>query len=223
TAAGIEQRTVDSRTGNDQIDVNVTPDHLFDVTVQAGAGADQLNVTDLSQTAVVHDLKTPPPDNAPVVEVCYLDPNNPDNRFHANVVYRDVETVVTSPTPEQSFVQALFRKALHRNATPAELAHWVAVEKGPGGRLAVVRGIESLPEALSVEVTGWFVQFLGHPPGKGQAKSLVSLLQHGQTEERVLSQFFNRTDYYNRAGGSQQGFVNLIFRQLLGRPATGGE
>jgi virginiamycin B lyase len=127
-----------------------------------------------------------------------------------------------------SFVQALYRDALGRTAAPGELDSWVSLLV-QSGTSAVVNGVEHSLEGRTHLVKGWYLQYLGRPALNGEEQSFVQLLASGATEEQVQSIILGSTEYFNHApqvpgvgGGPATGqtFVQALYLQLLGRPAS---
>lgn len=144
-------------------------------------------------------------------------------RIHKDILYNDVEVVQTSPNANQSFIQAMYHKAMRRDANNAEIAAWLPILTGPGGQAAVVKGIENLKEALTLVVKDWYTQYLGRNMNSSEGLQFVSYLQQGYTEETVESRFFNLPEYYQKAGGTTKGFINLIYQQTLNRAPSAAE
>src|SRR5262249_17029487 len=64
--------------------------------------------------------------------------------------------VVTQGAQETVFVQNLYNVLLKRTALDAEVQGWLNVLHGPGGRAAVVAGIDRSPEARTLLVREWY-------------------------------------------------------------------
>ncbi len=71
-------------------------------------------------------------------------------------------------------------------------------------------------------VEGWYHHFLHREPDRA-AWTWIDALQRGQAPEVVLSQFLASPEYYVRAGGTRQSFIDTIYRDVIGRPPTAGE
>lgn len=71
-------------------------------------------------------------------------------------------------------------------------------------------------------VQGWYRHFLNREPDAGAAR-WVNALQQGQPPESVLSQILGSREYYAKGGYTREGFINTIYRDVIGRPPTAGE
>jgi len=70
------------------------------------------------------------------------------------------------------------------------------------------------PNAL---VTSWSYRFLGRAPDPGSGDTVARLLQAGNTPEVVLGGILGSPEYYNRSGGTPEGFVQKLFLDLTGQ------
>ncbi len=206
---------INTGSGNDQVNVAVTASSRYDLGVDGGPGFDVLAVTDVQGGGVIHDHKTGP--TSGTVQVCYL------GGATSLVGYQDVEQVNTSETAGQAYIQALYHQFLGRNATPQEVAAWQAALAGPNGQFVVANGIIRSREAYTVLVRSWYVRYLGRAAQNGEEQGWVNALLQGLTQEVVLSTFLNSLEYYQKAGGTDDGFIRKLFLDLLGRPAGGNE
>jgi len=68
-------------------------------------------------------------------------------------------------------------------------------------------------------VAQWYQQFLGRRADP-QASVWIEQLRSGQPPEAVLGQILGSSEYYLRAGGSPEGFVSRLHRDLTGRPLS---
>src|SRR5262245_22521632 len=65
-------------------------------------------------------------------------------------------------------------------------------------------------------VSSWYQRFLGRPPDPGSA-TWVQQLQDGSAPDAVLAGILASDEYYRRSGGSPEGFVRKLFRDLTSR------
>ncbi len=71
-------------------------------------------------------------------------------------------------------------------------------------------------------VAGWYKHFLNREPDASAAR-WVEALQNGQQPESVLAQLLASPEYYAKGGNTREGFVQTIYRDVIGRPPTRGE
>lgn len=64
-----------------------------------------------------------------------------------------------------------------------------------------------------------YAQLLGRTPGQGELNYWLGVLKQGGTDEQVLAGFVSSPEYYRRAGGTNAGWINALYRDVLGRAA----
>jgi hypothetical protein len=74
-------------------------------------------------------------------------------------------------------------------------------------------------EGPTAMVQDWYRRFLGRQADP-QAAVWVDYIKQGQSPDQVLSQILASSEYYRRAGGTPQGFVQRLFTDLTGRPPS---
>jgi uncharacterized repeat protein (TIGR01451 family) len=64
-----------------------------------------------------------------------------------------------------------------------------------------------------------YMQLLHRTPSAGEVTPWVSLLKEGVSDEQVLAGFTSSAEYYSQAGGTDQGWLDALYRDVLGRSA----
>jgi len=77
--------------------------------------------------------------------------------------YARAQTMVSSGTPDQRFVQALYLVVLNRSATSAEVSFWVG-RLPTLGRFGVALGFLESAEFRDAVITAYYVELLQRPP-----------------------------------------------------------
>src|SRR5579862_7942657 len=75
------------------------------------------------------------------------------------------------------------------------------------------------PNAL---VDSWYRTYLGRAADSGMTYWVSQLVQ-GIPPDAVIAGILASDEYYTRAGGTPQGFVTLLFNDILKRPPSAGE
>ncbi len=208
--------TVYGNGGNDTFNVGATPSTAYQsLTLDGGAGVDTLGVYDVAGGAAVNQFPSGPGIGQVTVKYASGKPSS--------VSYQNMDQVGSNVSQDQSFIQALYQTELGFAASPSDINFWLNVLHGPGGRQAVVDGIDRSQPALTRLTASWYRTYLGRSPANGEEQALVARLQAGETEESVLASLLSSDEYVRLAGGSDSGFVQRLFAQLLGRPATPDE
>ncbi len=202
--------TVYAREGDDTFNIALTADSTIKgLVLDGGAGVDTVGVYDQSGSAVVRDTATAGGQGSFLAS--YLGGEASD------LNYQNMDQTTTNVTPEESFIQTLFHEELGWNAGPDAVAYWEGV-MAQGGQAAVVEGIANSPAALTMLVVSWYERYLERSPGGGEEQFFVGQLLAGVPQEQVLAQMLASDEYFLLSGGTNEGFVQRLFTQLLGFP-----
>ena len=137
---------------------------------------------------------------------------------------------ISGLTPQERYVQAVYLDELGRAGGKGDLDYWVGVLNSPkGGAAAMVAGIKGSPEGTARLVRTWYELYLGRPAVNGEEGFWAGKLQHGETEESVISQILNTSEFYARSrtfgfsGTDNEKLVRAYYRVLLHRTASDAE
>lgn len=143
------------------------------------------------------------------------------------------QVTVNVQTPNQRFVEALYRDELGRVGdltNPQDAGSWVnQLTNGTLTTAAVAAGVAHSFEARDYLVKGWYQSYLGRQPVNGEELGWVTQLQQGRTEESVLSQILGSAEFFNEAqsqfstGTPPERFVQALYQQLLNRTPQASE
>jgi hypothetical protein len=123
----------------------------------------------------------------------------------------------TRGTPNQRFVSELYEDLLHRAVDAPGLAHWSGLLDQGTPRQQIASAIESSTEYRIIEVQAVYMHYLRRSAdAQGQA-GFVSVLQHGGKVEQVIALVAGSPEYYQRAGGTINGFLQAIYADVLNR------
>jgi hypothetical protein len=76
----------------------------------------------------------------------------------------------------------------------------------------------------AAQVDGWYQRFLGRTASTDRGSNLwVTQLTQGNSPEAVLAGILSSNEYYAKGRNTAEGFVNNLFRDLLGRRPTARE
>src|ERR1700676_2004803 len=65
----------------------------------------------------------------------------------------------------------------------------------------------------------WYRTYLGRPADSG-ITFWVNHLQQGDSTDSVLAGILGSDEYYKRGGGTPEGFISLLFRDVVKRPPS---
>ena len=71
-------------------------------------------------------------------------------------------------------------------------------------------------------VTDWYQTFLGRAPDPGAA-TWINDLNQGMPPDQALASILGSAEFYARAGSTPQGFITLLYQDVLQRPPTPSE
>jgi hypothetical protein len=122
-----------------------------------------------------------------------------------------------SSSPTDRWLTQAYRDLLHRDPDPGGLAAWEAALNAGQTRTQVAGGIISSLEYRSDLVQGWYTKFLGRSPSMVEVTFWAGVLRT-KSIEQVAANILGSSEYYSRSGGTAQGFLSALYRDLLGRP-----
>ena len=143
-----------------------------------------------------------------------------DSSFPASSGSLSGGEVVNSPVPpsNQAFLTQAYLDLLHRMPDPSGLAAFTAALNAGSTRFDVVMGIEASPEYRTLVVENLYEQYLGRAADPSGLSTGLAILNAGGTDEDVATFLTASPEYFqNRAGGSNDGFLNALYHDALGR------
>jgi len=146
---------------------------------------------------------------------------------HTRALRPTLETLETRWVPasvgtaNQNFVDQLYRDVLHRAPDPGA-AGWVASLDRGADRSDIVDGILDSDEGIRNQINDMYIRFLGRPADPtGLAGWSTFLRTHDHTNFDLAAQIIASDEYFQtQGGGTNQGFLNAVYMDLLCRPIT---
>jgi hypothetical protein len=117
-----------------------------------------------------------------------------------------------------TFVSNLYRELMGREPDQAGFSFWASVAAG-GNREEVIRGFLDSLEYRIHFVTTVYETFLNRAPDPGGLQFFVAILGANRDQLQIVSSIVGSQEYFIANGGTNQGFINALYRDLLGRPA----
>ena len=92
-------------------------------------------------------------------------------------------------------------------------------------RLPMVQALLTSPEYFTSLVQSYYQKFLRRAATPAEITNWLAVLQQGGNSDQVMLGILTSDEYYNRAGGTTNGFVTRLAQDLLGQAsgATGGK
>jgi len=122
----------------------------------------------------------------------------------------------------QNFIDQLYRDLLHRAPDPGS-AGWVESLNGGEDRAEVIEDILDSPEGRQVQVNDLYLRFLGREADASGLAFWSNYLQDNSNIE-LASNLIASDEYYQTQGdGTNFGFLNAAYQDILGRPISAQE
>src|SRR5205807_8399918 len=136
-----------------------------------------------------------------------------------------IEAITPNPPPapvtpsKQAFVTRLYQDLLHRPPETAGLVGFITALDEGQSHLQVAQSIMASHEYQAVEVQGLYHTLLHRNADAGGLAGFTSLLASGATVAQVEDILLASPEYFQVAGGTNAGFVEALYSDLLHRQA----
>jgi hypothetical protein len=127
-----------------------------------------------------------------------------------------------TPVQNQKFVAKLYADLLNRNPSRIESATFTTLLNLGATRTQIAGAITSSKEYRTDQIQQDFASFLNRPATAGEVSFFLNYLQQGATDDDVKAAILGGDEYYRLAGGTDYGFLNKLFEDVLGRPVDRG-
>lgn len=122
-----------------------------------------------------------------------------------------------------SFLENVWQDLLERGITPGEKALFLNLLNRGGNQAQVAQLVLNSAEYRTKLVQRFYRQFLGRTAGPPEINFFLGMLQQGATVEQIIAVLVSSDEYYrNRGGGTDNGFIEQVYSDLLNRPADEG-
>jgi uncharacterized delta-60 repeat protein len=124
----------------------------------------------------------------------------------------------TPSTPNQKFVNQVFLDLLGRPADASALTSFGNYLDAGGSRTNVVEIVDSSAEYRGDVVRALYQTYLHRAPDPSGLNAAVNFLSQGGTDEQLAAGLIGSPEYYQvRGGGTNDGFLNALYADALGR------
>jgi autotransporter-associated beta strand protein/adhesin HecA-like repeat protein len=144
-----------------------------------------------------------------------------DGTFHASSSPVLIQTV--SCDPNQAFVTALYLNVLQRAPDSIGFTFWVGRLNAGLARVDVASGFETSAEHRGLEVDQFYRTLLHRLADSAGRSFFVSLLTAGHSEAEVVAVLVSSQEYFTLNSGTNAGFVQALYRDILNRAAGAAE
>ncbi len=120
-------------------------------------------------------------------------------------------------TANQNYVDAVYHQLLGRPADRPGLGYWGTLLNGGAPRAVVAGAIQGSLEFRTKTVTELYKALLNRAPDGGGLNYFVDQLGRGATSDGVEAMLIGSAEYLHGAGGTNPGFLNAAFVDILNR------
>lgn len=126
-------------------------------------------------------------------------------------------------TPQERWVNEVFHDLLGRQAEPGALTFWGGAAAAGANRQQIIAQIQNSNEYRLDQTQALYEHYLHRPADPGAQSFGVDFLQSGQTVEQLAAVLIGSPEYFQaRGGGTNDGFLDAMFLDALGRPIDPG-
>jgi hypothetical protein len=123
----------------------------------------------------------------------------------------------------QGFITQLYRDALGRDGSAAEISGWTSRMAAGETQAQVAKDFMGSTERRTNEIIGNYFHLLGRNGGQGEVDFWLNQMQQGATNDMVTIGFLSSPEFYQFSGGNIDSlFVNATFTDVLNRTPLGG-
>lgn len=143
----------------------------------------------------------------------------------AGIIAATLATVspVASAGDDEDFVRAAYVGLLGRQPDSSGFAHWTGQLSAGASRSRVVAQIGDSDEQRQNVVRAAYRDILDRAPDRGGLAFWSAGIIDRLTVRELRAQFFASIEFFDRSGGTNDGFVAELYRRILGRePESGG-
>jgi flagellar hook assembly protein FlgD len=140
-----------------------------------------------------------------------------DGIFNPNAAKVVVQIGVCDPV--QAYVTALYQTVLGRASDPGGFTFWVGRLRAGLSRFDVASGFETSSEHRSQEVDQFYHTFLHRAADDAGRTAFINFFVAGHSEAEVVGMIVSSPEYFALNTGTNAGFVNALYRDILQRQA----
>jgi autotransporter-associated beta strand protein len=141
-----------------------------------------------------------------------------DANFTGSTSAALTQTVNQSGTPNQRFVTQVYHDLLGRAPDPGGLSHFSSLlDMNQATRSQVAELIQSSQEGRTQQVQTLFQMFLGRQADAVGLDLSTRWLGMGGSFFQLQSAIVSSQEYFQRAGGTNNGYLTTVYRDALGR------
>jgi SpoIID/LytB domain protein len=125
----------------------------------------------------------------------------------------------TGSSANDSFVVAAFQLFLQRSPTIEERVDWTRQLNAGVDKQTFTQQLASSAEWAGVMIVDLYETVLDRPADEAGRAYWLGQMANGLRFEAVAAHFYGAPEYFQRAGGTSEGFVSALYTDILGRAA----
>ncbi len=154
-------------------------------------------------------------------------PGGSGTTFTATATVSSISSTFSTPiaiggNANNLFVASAYGLLLNRYPDPSAVS-WINLMNNGDSSAGVVLGIEGSTEYLNDQVIALYKRYLQRTPDPGGEQAWTDFLVAGGTFEQVAEGMVSSQEYYVLQGGTNQGFITGLYRDVLQRYPTTGD
>ncbi len=122
-----------------------------------------------------------------------------------------------------NYITQVYQDLLQAPPSPSDLTTWDSFLTGGGTRFNFVMAVEQKPAYLDLLIEQQFSHYLKRSPLPTELSNLQSAMSGGLTVEQMQSSILGTPEFFTDSGGTNMGFVDALYPDVLNRPPTSGE
>ena len=142
--------------------------------------------------------------------------------FNTSIFSNPIGSSTPDQTPNQNYVTIAYGFLLHRTPDPGS-TYWVNQLNNGTAPAQVLLDMQGSAEYLSNQVAALYQQYLQRAPDPDGGQAWTNFLLAGGTLEQVAEGITSSQEYFALQGGTNQGFVTGLYRNVLNRSASDAE
>jgi len=123
-----------------------------------------------------------------------------------------------------ALVKAMYADLLGRAPDPGGLVSWSGMVAAGTGGPALVASLTSSEEYVRLRITQAYQSVVGRAPDAGGMAYWYDRIRSGSaTVDDVARRFYDSDEYLQRAGGTAEGYISLLYQTMFERSAAPSE
>lgn len=116
------------------------------------------------------------------------------------------------------YIEAVHQLFLKRPPTSAELTKWRSTVNA-GNRLTLTRELATSDTFAGTQIDLLYRTILGRASDSGGRAYWLDQVRRGTRLDQIASYFYGGPEFFKKSGSTNRGYVDALYRQILGRTA----